>query len=167
VPESGRAAPRGTTNLKLEWLGRCFQLDIEAELTEAPHQSLGGLEPVDAVEMVGPEVLIGDAVFEHEVDRRKGGGRDCEHGLLGSTPSADAIKLRAQVRVLGTCGGPSTLHQECFEPRRALAHAIGALLARALVAARTVAHRLLQHRRVAQRLFRSLHIAVATLRLRF
>src|SRR3989441_12649516 len=75
-------------------------LDGKAEIVKARDQALGELGLVAAIEVVGTEVTVIDAVFEHVVGGGQHGGGDGEDGLLGASPALDSQELSPEVGVL-------------------------------------------------------------------
>ena len=61
------------------------QGDIEAEFAESSRQAGGKAGSVDAVEMIGTKVGIGDASPEHPICGREDGGGNCHDGLARPT----------------------------------------------------------------------------------
>ena len=94
------------------------------------------LDAILAVEVVGAEVVVLGAVAQHVVRGGEHRGGHGEDGLLGAAASLDAQELRSQVAGLDAYRGPGGGHQGGLDPGAALAHAGGATLAGALVAAR-------------------------------
>src|SRR4029453_7686917 len=69
------------------------------------------------------EVMVFDAVTEHEIGRGEHRARDRENGFLGAAAAFDPQELRAQIGVLLVCGGPRGIDQRGFEPGSALPRA--------------------------------------------
>src|SRR5437870_7530171 len=78
----------------------CAHLDCEAEIVKACDQALRELGLVSAIEVVGAEVAIVDAVFEHVVGGREHRGGDGEDGFLGAPATLDPQELGPTVAVL-------------------------------------------------------------------
>src|SRR2546427_12853939 len=119
-PASGRLSPEG---------------DVVAELFEAADVMTADACDVTALEVVGPEVLVGHTVLEHVPegdDHRVLYGHD---GLLGATPSFEPVVERAVITLLPSDGGPRRLLQGRPQPRGALARGRALPLSRALVIA--------------------------------
>src|SRR6266699_1002765 len=99
---SGRLSPEG---------------DVVAELFEAADVMTADACDVTALEVVGPEVLVGHTVLEHVPegdDHRVLHGHD---GLLGATPSFEPVVERAVITLLTSDGGPRRLLQGRPQPR--------------------------------------------------
>ena len=94
-----------------------FHLDGDAKVVEALNEALGELLFVPLFEVVSTEVMVFDAVAEHEVGRGQHGAGDREDRLLGAAPALDAEELRAQVPVLLVRRGPRGIDQGGLEPR--------------------------------------------------
>src|SRR3712207_5956792 len=82
------------------------------------------------VEVVGPEVAPEGAVAQHVADGGEHRGGDGADGLLGAAALPQPLELRSEMAVLRPAGRPGALHQGGLQPRRALAQAGGAGLAR-------------------------------------
>jgi hypothetical protein len=91
-------------------------LDVTAEIAEAPQEALDLLSVVTTREVVGTEVAVLDAVFEHVPYGREHRGGDGEDRFLATATSPQAQELSLQVGVLGTHGGPSGGYQSGLEP---------------------------------------------------
>src|SRR3954451_13967720 len=132
-PYTGPSKKPGSRGYWLE--GR--QLDRVAEVGE-PADEPPGLDLLGAaVEVVGAEVRVDGAVLQHMVGGGQDRGRHRAHRLLRSAAAAQAVVLGLQVAGLLAAGRPGALHEGGLQPRRALAQAGGAALARALVIAGT------------------------------
>src|SRR5439155_17844957 len=116
--------------------GERLDLHGVAEVGQAFDQGVFLLIRGTAIEVFATEVLIHRPVLEHVVDRGKDGGGDGHDRLLGAAPGFDAVELGLQVAVFLFYRRPGALHQRGFEPRSALAQAIGSTLAGTLVVAR-------------------------------
>src|SRR5216684_3300301 len=94
------------------------RLDLhgQTELFEAPNKAASDLAFIAPFEVVGAEVVVRRLVFEDVVRRRHHGGRDGENGFLGSAPTFEAEKLRAQVRVPRAGRHPGHLNERRLEP---------------------------------------------------
>src|SRR5690242_21637856 len=120
--------------------GRRFgQGDVEPEFTKLAGEARGEAGAVASLEVVGAEVLVGDAAAEHPVDGGQDRGRDGHDGLAWPAPRPEAPEERPQVGVLRPGGAPGDLHQQRLQPRVARAEPGRAALARALVVARAQA----------------------------
>src|SRR5512147_218499 len=87
--------------------------------------------------MVGPEILVGGAIFQHVIDRGEDRRRHRAGGLLRTAAALETIKLRLKVAAVLAPGGPGALDQQRLQPWGALAQARGPALAGTLVVART------------------------------
>src|SRR4051794_28486450 len=88
----------------------------QSKCFKAPNETSSDLGFVSVLEVVGAEVVVHDVVFQDVVRRRQHRGGHGENRLLGSAPTLQAKKLRAQVRVPGAGGNPGDLDERCFEP---------------------------------------------------
>src|SRR6188472_4503111 len=70
-------------------------LDRQAEVFEASNETFGDMGFVSTLEVVGTEFVVRDFVFQNVVCRGQDGGGHGENGLLRSTPTFEAEKLRA------------------------------------------------------------------------
>src|SRR5215470_2052438 len=112
---------------------RRADLDAEAEVVKAPDEPAGQLRLVTARKVVGPEVVVVDAVLEDVIARGEHGRGDGEDGLLRPAATLEAQELRAQVGLLGAHRGPGRLDERGLEPGGARPGPGGPPLARALV----------------------------------
>src|SRR6058998_2275621 len=97
-----------------------LDVDLATEISKPPYEAVNGLGPVPSVKVIGAEVVVLNAVAEHEIGRSEHGGGNGEDGLLRSTPGLDAKELRTQVAVLLARGRPGGGDQGCFQPGAAL-----------------------------------------------
>src|SRR5436309_1917745 len=111
----------------------CAHLDREAEIVKACDQALRELGLVSAIEVVGAEVAIVDAVFEHVVGGREHRGGDGEDGFLRAPATLDPQELGPTVAVLFPGGCPRGLHESGRQPRITRPRPIREALAGALV----------------------------------
>src|SRR5882724_3679756 len=118
--------------------GRPFRDDdVVAEPFEAADVVTADARGVAALEVVGPEVVVGDPVLEHVPeghDHRVLHGHD---GLLGAAPGFEPVIERAVVTLLTPDGGPSRLLQGRPQPGGSLARGGVLPLPRALMIAGT------------------------------
>src|SRR6266704_3720194 len=115
--------------------GGRLELDLVAQLGELGRQAFGlGLGRV-ALEVLGAEIAMGDAVFQHMVDRREQRGGDGADRLLRSAAAFQAQELGLIVAALFADRRPGALHQNGLQPGGALAQAGGFALAGAFVLA--------------------------------
>src|SRR3989442_1698399 len=118
--------------------GRPFRDDdVVAEPFEAADVVTADARGVAALEVVGPEVVVGDAMLEHVPeghDHRVLHGHD---GLLGAAPGFEPVIERAVVTLLTPDGGPSRLLQGRPQPGGSLARGGVLPLPRALMIAGT------------------------------
>ncbi len=112
-------------------------VDPAASHVPVSEQAADGLGLVLAVEVLAAEVVVLDAIAQHVEGGGEHRGGHGEDGFLGAAARLDAQELGAQVAVLDAHGSPGGGDQGRFDPGAALAHAGGATLAGALVAART------------------------------
>src|SRR5438552_5297971 len=91
-------------------------LDGQTELFETPNETSGDLGFVSTLEVVGTEFVVGDAIFQNVVGRRQDGRGHGKDRLLGSSPTLETKKLRAEIRVPHPGGHPGDLDQRGFEP---------------------------------------------------
>src|SRR5215831_19869303 len=102
-------------------LGEGLELCREAELGELGEQPVGfGLRRA-SIEIVGTEIAMRQAGFEHVINGGQNGGGDGADCFLRSAPAAQAMELRTVVAVLRALGGPGTLHEHGLQPRSATA----------------------------------------------
>src|SRR5438552_740387 len=111
----------------------CAHLDREAEIVKACVQALRELGRVSAIEVVGAEVAIVDAVFEHVVGGREHRGGDGEDGFLRAPATLDPQELGPTVAVLFPGGCPRGLHERGLQPRITRPRPMREALAGALV----------------------------------
>ena len=64
--------------------GQRGELNLAAKVVEATHEALDRLGAVAVREVVGAEILVWDAVFEHVVSGGKQGGGDREDSFLSA-----------------------------------------------------------------------------------
>src|SRR5208283_5654744 len=112
-------------------------LHLTAEIFEAAHEPADGLAPIEAIEVVGAEVLVVDVVAEHEEAGIKHGGGDGEDGFLGASSGLDAQELGAEIGVLRADGRPGDGDERGLEPGGSFADADRTAFTGALVAPRT------------------------------
>ena len=117
-----------------------LELNFESHGLEAPNQPPGGLGLVEAVEVVGAEVAVLDAVTKHVEGSGEHRGRDSENGPLGTAPGLQAQELAAKVAILLPDGGPGCGDERGLEPRTVLAYAGRTSLPGALIVPRAQAY---------------------------
>src|SRR3989442_13201931 len=111
----------------------CAHLDSEAEIVKPRNQAFGELGLVAAVEMIGAEVAIVDAVLEQVVGGSQHRGGDGEDGFLWSPATLDPQELGPTVAVLFPGGRPRGLDESGLQPRITRPRPIREALAGALV----------------------------------
>ena len=89
----------------------------QTELFEAPNETAGDLGFVSTLEIVGAEFVVRGLILQDVVRGGQDGGGDGEDRLLGSAPTLETKKLRAEVRVAGAGRHPRDLDERGFEPR--------------------------------------------------
>jgi hypothetical protein len=114
-------------------------LNIAAKVIESSNEPQDGFGTIASGEVIGPQILVFDTVFEHVPDGGEHGGGDREDGFLGATPAAQTQELGLQVAVFHPHRGPGRSDERGFQPRGAFASAGGTALAGTLVISR--AHR--------------------------
>src|SRR5262249_32776784 len=105
--------------------GDLLQGDFMAKLLQLPNEIAHPLFGSEAVEVLRPQVVIGDAVTQDDVR----GGEDtvCDRhrrALLGPAAS-NAVELRGQITVLLPACGPRGLDQSPTQPAIPFAHPAG------------------------------------------
>src|SRR5665213_1130245 len=95
------------------------RLDLhgETEFFEAPNETPSDLHFVAPFEVVGAEFLVRRLLVQDVVRSGQHRGRDGEDRFLGSSPTLEAEKLRAKVRVPRAGRHPRHLNERRFEPR--------------------------------------------------
>jgi hypothetical protein len=83
-----------------------LDVDLTAEIPQAPHEVADGLGFVPAGEVIGAEVVVHDAIAQHGVARAEHGGRDGEDGFLGAAAGLAAQELGLEVGARGADGAP-------------------------------------------------------------
>lgn len=78
--------------------GWCSELDGAAESVETAHATLDGFGVIAAGEMIGAEIAILDAVFEHMVSGGEHRGGHGENSFLGVAACLHAQELGLQPR---------------------------------------------------------------------
>src|SRR5262249_24753451 len=95
---------------------RGVDLNLVAKSTEATSEAAGESCLVTSVEIGGPQIVVLEPRLEHVI---YGSEDRCGHGqdrLFRSATALHADKLRAQVGILRTRGGPCSLDEGCFQP---------------------------------------------------
>src|SRR5262245_60255991 len=87
------------------------------------------------IEIVGPEVPVGDAIADDVVRRDEDAVADGHGGLLFAAPPAEARVLGAQVGAPRAAGPPAALDQHGLKPAVSLARRPVLPLARTLIVA--------------------------------
>src|SRR2546430_2039127 len=97
----GRSTMRVSSPMSSKFWCRRSSPDVhgQTEVFETPNEASGDLGFVSTLEVVGTEFVVRDAVFQKVVCRRQDGGGHGEDRLLGSSPTLETKKLRAEVRV--------------------------------------------------------------------
>ena len=80
--------------------GQRGELNLAAKVVEATHEALDRLGAVAVREVVGAEILVWDAVFEHVVSGGKPGGGDREDGFLSAAAGLQAKERGLKVEPL-------------------------------------------------------------------
>ena len=111
--------------------------DDDAQVAQAAQQTLGELLFVSVDEVPAPEVVVLDAVAEHEVRGREHRGGDGDDGFLGAAAVLDAQELRLEIAPLLAGRGPRGLDEGGFQPGRGVAEPGGAALPGTLIEAGT------------------------------
>src|SRR5262245_55789330 len=88
----------------------------QTELFETANEASRDVSIVSTLKVVGTEFVVRDLIFEDVVCRRQDGRGHGEYRLLGSAPTLEAKKLRAEVRVSRAGGHPGDLDERGFEP---------------------------------------------------
>src|SRR5258708_7666932 len=110
-----------------------LDLNVDPEITEPLKKSLCDPVFVAVSEVLGPEVVILDAVAEHEIGSREHGCGDRDNRFFWSTAALEAKKLGLKIAALLPGGCPCRLNQAGFQPGCTVARAGGATLPRALI----------------------------------
>src|SRR5437667_9031823 len=99
-----------TLNRKPTWClsgGLRGEGDFAAEIAQTAKEPVDDPGAIAAVEVIRAEILILDAIAEHEVGGGEHGRGDGEDRLLGSAASSEAEELGVQIAVLHANGRPS------------------------------------------------------------
>src|SRR5258708_15400788 len=106
-------------------MSRYLHLHVDAEILEALKKPFGDLVLVASGEVLWPEVVILDAVAEHEICGREHRSGDGENRFLRSTTALEAKKLGLEITPLLPGRAPRRLDQGGLEPRGAMAGGVG------------------------------------------
>src|SRR5258708_8888742 len=98
-------------------MSRYLHLHVDAEILEALKKPFGDLVLVASGEVLWPEVVILDAVAEHEMHGREHRRGDREDRFLRSTTALEAKKLGLEIAPLLPCRAPRRLDQAGLEVR--------------------------------------------------
>src|SRR6266571_6106571 len=113
------------------------EYDVVAELFETADVVTADARGVAALEVVGPEVMVGDPALEHVPESHDHRVLDGDDSFLRTATPLNAVIERAVVALLRADGRPGDLLQRRAQPGRALAGGGGLPLSRTLVGART------------------------------
>ena len=125
--------------MRVVLLGYLAWNDLASEFVQPAQETPDLAVAVSLIEVVRPEVSVGDPIAEHEIRGGQHGGCNRQDCFFGATAGLQAQKLSVQVAGLDAHGRPGSGDQRRLQPGSALAHPRGAALAGALVVPRAQA----------------------------